>query len=55
MLHLLKNATEIQIFCCRDIFLYASSVDSRGLDETVEILGEVVLRPLFQPEQLQLW
>jgi len=38
----------------RDIFLYASSVDSRGLDETVDILGEVVLRPLFQPEQLQL-
>jgi hypothetical protein len=36
----------------RDTFLYASSVDSRGLDETMEILGEVVLRPLFTKEEL---
>ena len=28
----------------RDTFLYAASVDSRGLDATVEILGDVVLR-----------
>jgi predicted Zn-dependent peptidase len=27
-------------------------VDSRGLDQTVEILGEVVLRPLFTKEEL---
>jgi hypothetical protein len=27
-------------------------VDSRGLDETMEILGEVVLRPLFTKEEL---
>jgi hypothetical protein len=27
-------------------------VDSRGLDETMEILGEVVLRPLFTREEL---
>lgn len=38
----------------RDIFLYASSVDSRGLDETVEILGDVVLRPLFSADELEL-
>lgn len=38
----------------RDIFLYASSVDSRGLDETVEILGETTLRPLFTDEEMEL-
>lgn len=38
----------------RDIFLYASSVDSRGLEETVDILGEVVLRPLFTQEEMDL-
>jgi hypothetical protein len=27
-------------------------VDSHGLDETMEILGEVVLRPLFTKEEL---
>lgn len=36
----------------RDTFLYASSVDSRGLEATVEVLGEVVLRPLFTREEL---
>ena len=29
----------------RDTFLYAASVDSRGLEATIEILGDVVLRP----------
>ena len=38
----------------RDIFLYASSVDSRGLEETVDILGEVVLRPLFTQEEMDI-
>ena len=38
----------------RDTFLYAASVDSRGLDPTVEILGEVVLRPQFSPEELEM-
>jgi len=38
----------------RDIFLYASSVDSRGLEETVEILGETVLRPLFTDEEMDI-
>jgi len=38
----------------RDIFLYASSVDSRGLEETVEVLGEVTLRPLFTPEEMEI-
>lgn len=37
----------------RDTFLYASSVDSRGLEQTMEILGEVVLRPLFTKEELE--
>ena len=31
----------------RDTFLYAASVDSKGLDATVEILGDVVLRYIF--------
>ncbi len=34
--------------------MYASSVDSRGLEETVDILGEVVLRPLFTQEEMDL-
>ena len=38
----------------RDTFLYAASVDSRGLEPTVEILGEVVLRPQFSPEELEM-
>jgi len=38
----------------RDIFFYAASVDSRGLEETVDILGEVVLRPQFTDEELEL-
>jgi len=38
----------------RDIFFYAASVDSRGLEETLDILGEVVLRPLFTDEELEL-
>jgi len=38
----------------RDIFLYASSVDSRGLEETVDILGEVVLRPLFTQQEIDI-
>jgi len=38
----------------RDTFLYAASVDSRGLEQTVDILGEVVLRPEFTPEEMQL-
>jgi len=38
----------------RDIFLYAASVDSRGLEQTLDILGEVVLRPTFTDDELQL-
>ena len=34
--------------------MYASSVDSRGLEETLDILGEVVLRPLFTQEEMDL-
>ena len=36
----------------RDTFLYAASVDRRGLDNTIEILGDVVLRPLISDEEL---
>ena len=36
----------------RDTFLYAASVDSRGLEATVDILGEVVLRPELNDEEL---
>lgn len=36
----------------RDTFLYAASVDSRGLDPTLDILGEVVLRPLFTEQEI---
>lgn len=38
----------------RDTFLYAASVDSRGLDTTLEVLGDVVLRPLFNPEEMDM-
>ena len=38
----------------RDTFLYAASVDSRGLDATVDILGEVVLRPQITDDELQM-
>lgn len=37
----------------RDTFLYAASVDSRGLEATVDILGEVVLRPKINEEELE--
>ncbi len=38
----------------RDTFLYAASVDSRGLEATVDILGEVVLRPQITDEELEM-
>jgi len=38
----------------RDTFLYAASVDSRGLDPTIDILGDVVLRPQFSPEEMEM-
>ena len=38
----------------RDTFLYAASVDSRGLEATVEILGDVVLRPKITDEELEM-
>ena len=41
-------------FISRDTFLYAASVDSRGLEPTVDILGDVVLRPLLTDDELQL-
>ena len=37
----------------RDTFLYAASVDSRGLEATLEVLGDVVLRPQFSPEEME--
>ena len=38
----------------RDTFLYAASVDSRGLEPTVEILGDVVLRPQFSDAEMEM-
>jgi len=38
----------------RDTILYAASVDSRGLEPTVEVLGDVVLRPHFSPEEMEM-
>jgi len=38
----------------RDTFLYAASVDSRGLEPTLEVLGDVVLRPQFSPEEMEM-
>lgn len=37
----------------RDTFLYAASIDRRGLETMVEILGDVVLRPNITEEELQ--
>merc|ERR1712179_267040 len=37
----------------RDTFLYAASVDRRGLDTTIEILGDVVLRPVITDDELE--
>jgi processing peptidase subunit alpha len=37
----------------RDTFLYAASVDNRGLEQTIEVLGDVVLRPRFSPEEME--
>ena len=38
----------------RDTFLYAASVDSRGLDATVEIIADVVLRPEMSEEEVDI-
>lgn len=38
----------------RDTFLYAASVDSRGLEPTIEVLGDVVLRPQFTPGEMEM-
>ena len=38
----------------RDTFLYAASVDSRGLDATVEIIADVVLRPEMSEEEIDI-
>jgi len=38
----------------RDTFLYAASVDSRGLGSTLQVLGDVVLRPAFSKEEMDM-
>jgi len=38
----------------RDTFLYAASVDRRGLGATLEIMGDAVLRPQIKEEELDL-
>ncbi|XP_069994495.1 mitochondrial-processing peptidase subunit alpha-like [Penaeus vannamei] len=36
----------------RDTFIYATSVESKGMPEAVEVLAEVVLRPQLLPEEV---
>lgn len=38
----------------RDTMIYGISVETRGLEKAVEILAEVVLRPLLSPEYLEM-
>ena len=38
----------------RDTFLYAASVDSRGLDAAIEIIADVVLRPEISEQEIEL-
>lgn len=38
----------------RDTFIYAASADSRGLDSIVRILGDVVLRPQLQLDEIEM-
>ncbi len=38
----------------RDTFLYAASVDSRGLDAAVEIIADVVLRPQMTDAEIDM-
>ena len=56
--NLKKNPINLQLIndenLFRDTFLYAASVDSRGLDATVEILGDVVLRPQITDDELKM-
>lgn len=55
---ILKRLEEFGGICdcqaTRDTFLYAASVDSRGLEATLEILGDVVLRPRVTDEELEM-
>ncbi len=37
----------------RDTVVYAASVEGRGLEATLEILGDVVLRPRLSEEELE--
>jgi len=37
----------------RDTFIYATSVESRGLDVAVQVLGDVVLRPQLNAEEIE--
>ena len=50
----ITNKHDNHLLISRDTFLYAASVDSRGLEPTVDILGDVVLRPLLTDDELQL-
>ncbi|KAK8749038.1 hypothetical protein OTU49_015653 [Cherax quadricarinatus] len=36
----------------RDTFIYAASVESKGMSDAVEVLSEVVLRPQLLPEEI---
>ena len=41
-------------FCCRDTLIYAISANSKGLSDVVDILGEVVHRPLITQEEVRI-
>ena len=36
----------------RDTFIYAASIESHGLDTAVKILGDVVLRPTLNANEV---
>ncbi|XP_018903070.1 mitochondrial-processing peptidase subunit alpha [Bemisia tabaci] len=38
----------------RDTFVYAASADRRGLDPVVQVLGEIILRPLISSEEISM-
>lgn len=38
----------------RDTFIYATSAYTKGLDDVVQLLGEVILRPRITPEEVEI-
>ena len=40
-------------FSCRDTLIYATSVEATGMKDAVEVLSEVVLRPMITEEEVR--